>query len=158
MKSGVRKSGCPIPRLMMSRPCAASALARASTVKAFSSPMRSNAAMVFSIGSPLSLKFDFAGSLARSSIACAALARTELQFGHAHHLENHRDRPADQQQAVERGDWAGEPPSFPRHGVAVTQRRIVLESKFESVDVFHLEAEPIEVAGPDADLNGVRAH
>ncbi len=33
-----------------SLPCAASALARASTAKAFSSPMRSNAAMVFSIG------------------------------------------------------------------------------------------------------------
>src|SRR6185312_4490671 len=47
MKSGVRKSGWPMPRLMMSRPCAASALARASTAKAFSSPIRSKAAMVF---------------------------------------------------------------------------------------------------------------
>src|SRR3954465_5750204 len=50
MCSGVRKSGCPMPRLMMSRPCAASAFARASTAKAFSSPMRSKAAMVFSMG------------------------------------------------------------------------------------------------------------
>src|SRR5579885_523581 len=50
MKSGVRKSGWPIPRLMMSRPWAASTLARASTAKAFSSPIRSKAAAVFSIG------------------------------------------------------------------------------------------------------------
>src|SRR6185437_9556692 len=50
MKSGVRKSGWPMPRLMMSRPCAASALARASTAKAFSSPIRSNASMVLSMG------------------------------------------------------------------------------------------------------------
>src|SRR3569832_1801494 len=50
MKSGARKPGWPIPRLMMSRPCAASALARASTAKAFSSPMRSKASIVFSMG------------------------------------------------------------------------------------------------------------
>src|SRR3984957_11700425 len=50
MKSGVRKSGWPMPRLMMSRPCAARCMARASTVKAFSSPMRSKAATVLSIG------------------------------------------------------------------------------------------------------------
>src|SRR5664279_960409 len=49
MKSGVRKSGWPMPRLMMSRPCAIRALARASTAKAFSSPMRSKAAIVFSM-------------------------------------------------------------------------------------------------------------
>src|SRR5215470_14041402 len=52
MWSGVRKSGWPMPRLMMSRPWAASSVARASTAKAFSSPMRSNAAMVFSMGLP----------------------------------------------------------------------------------------------------------
>src|SRR3954452_23685359 len=50
MCSGVRKSGWPIPRLMMSCPCAASALAQASTAKAFSSPMRSKAAIVFGMG------------------------------------------------------------------------------------------------------------
>src|SRR5437870_11564950 len=55
MKSGVRKSGWPMPRLMLSRPCAARALARASTAKAFSSPMRSKAAMVRSMGRPLRL-------------------------------------------------------------------------------------------------------
>src|SRR5580704_17592910 len=52
MKSGVRKSGCPMPRLMMSRPCAISCMARASTAKAFSSPIRSKAAMVFSMAFP----------------------------------------------------------------------------------------------------------
>src|SRR5664279_4006360 len=51
MKSGVRKSGWPMPRLMMSRPCAIRALARASTAKAFSSPMRSKAAIVFNMAS-----------------------------------------------------------------------------------------------------------
>src|SRR5262249_5503800 len=39
-------------RLMMSRPCAASVVARASTAKAFSSPMRSKAAMVLSMSDP----------------------------------------------------------------------------------------------------------
>src|SRR5690242_19788144 len=38
-----------MPRLMMSRPFATSALARASTAKAFSSPIRSKAAIVRSI-------------------------------------------------------------------------------------------------------------
>src|SRR5271155_4217052 len=46
MWSGVRKSGWPMPRLMMSRPSAARRVARASTANAFSSPIRSNAAMV----------------------------------------------------------------------------------------------------------------
>src|SRR5262245_18537889 len=54
MKSGVRKSGWPMPRLMISRPWATRALARASTAKAFSSPMRSKAGTVFSMGWPWS--------------------------------------------------------------------------------------------------------
>src|SRR4051812_31533855 len=41
-----------MPRLMMSRPWAMRSVARASTAKAFSSPMRSNAAMVLSMGVP----------------------------------------------------------------------------------------------------------
>src|SRR5215472_16929754 len=41
-----------MPRLMMSRPCAASCTARASTAKAFSSPIRSKAATVFSMAFP----------------------------------------------------------------------------------------------------------
>src|SRR5688572_22200102 len=49
MKSGVRKSGWPMPRLITSRPCAINALARASTAKAFSSPRRSKAGTVFSM-------------------------------------------------------------------------------------------------------------
>src|SRR5208337_1287950 len=42
---GVLKSGCPMPRLMMSRPrrCKSAALAR--TAKAFSSPMRAKAGL-----------------------------------------------------------------------------------------------------------------
>src|SRR6476660_3503890 len=50
MCAGVLKSGWPMPRLMMSRPWAASEFARASTAKAFSSPMRSKFATVRSIG------------------------------------------------------------------------------------------------------------
>src|SRR4051812_37355619 len=69
MNSGVRKSGWPIPRLMMSRPWAASALARASTAKAFSSPMRSNAAMVFSMGFPVALIALLAAGLRPASTA-----------------------------------------------------------------------------------------
>src|SRR5215208_6759855 len=43
MCGGVGKSGWPMPRLMMSRPRDASSVARASTAKAFSSPMREKA-------------------------------------------------------------------------------------------------------------------
>src|SRR5829696_9291907 len=43
MCGGVGKSGWPMPRLMMSRPREASSVARASTAKAFSSPMREKA-------------------------------------------------------------------------------------------------------------------
>src|SRR5262249_9004868 len=65
MKSGVRKSGWPMPRLMMSRPCAISALARASTAKAFSSPMRSKAWIVRSMASLIVI--DFARHFSPSS-------------------------------------------------------------------------------------------
>src|SRR5262249_23318578 len=41
-----------MPRLMMSRPCAASCMARARTANAFSSPIRSNAATVLSMAVP----------------------------------------------------------------------------------------------------------
>src|SRR5215471_1496043 len=41
-----------MPRLIISRPWAASSVARASTAKAFSSPMRSKAATVLSMGAP----------------------------------------------------------------------------------------------------------
>src|SRR5882672_474423 len=54
MCSGVRKSGCPIPRLITSCPCAESSDARASTAKAFSSPSRSNPATGRTICTPLS--------------------------------------------------------------------------------------------------------
>src|SRR5882757_2853716 len=54
MCSGVRKSGCPMPRLITSWPCALSSLARAKTAKAFSSPNRSNAATGRTICTPLS--------------------------------------------------------------------------------------------------------
>src|SRR6185312_10578520 len=98
MKSGVRKSGCPIPRLMMSRPCAASALARASTAKAFSSPICSKAAMVRSMNVLVVRVLKISGSIGR------LLAATELHLGHAHHLEDDGHRPANQQEPVERRD------------------------------------------------------
>src|ERR1700722_15578303 len=55
-----------MPRLMMSRPCAASALARANTAKAFSSPMRSKAGTVFSMAFPLGALFGVSRSIPRS--------------------------------------------------------------------------------------------
>src|SRR5215208_1230079 len=106
MKSGVRKSGCPIPRLMMSRPCAASALARASTAKAFSSPMRSKAAMVLSMLVPLKRflvrfwrRFRRFGPVLASPPrrpSTGAFLPGDLDLGHFHDLENDGDRPADQ--------------------------------------------------------------
>src|SRR3978361_472853 len=106
MKSGVRKSGWPIPRLMMSRPCAASALARASTAKAFSSPMRSKLATVFSMVASLAFpgfRAQFAAAAPLPSTA-PFLRRPDLDVHHLVDLENDGDRYADQQQAVERGD------------------------------------------------------
>src|ERR671930_291762 len=97
MKSGVRKSGWPMPRLMMSRPCAASALARASTAKAFSSPMRSNAAMVFSMGFGVASRNDGGESSSGGVFA------GQMNVGHLHDLEDDGDRPADQEEPVERG-------------------------------------------------------
>src|SRR6202011_5829657 len=47
MCSGVRKSGWPMPRLMMSRPADCSSVARARTANAFSSPIRSKPAIVW---------------------------------------------------------------------------------------------------------------
>src|SRR6202008_1001013 len=108
MNSGVRKSGWPMPRLIMSRPWAMSALARANTAKAFSSPIRSKAAMVLSIlafpQAFLSLSAaQFAGSRRPASTGLP-LVPTDLNVGQFHHLEDDGDRPADQQQAVERRD------------------------------------------------------
>src|SRR5262249_40160882 len=133
MKSGVRKSGWPIPRLMMSRPCAASALARASTAKAFSSPMRSKAAMVRSMAySPVSLP-PFAPAAAAASTGAILTIAADRQLGHTHHLEDHGDRPSDQQQPVERDDRAEQPPAVNRQRVAVAERGVVLERKLELV-------------------------
>src|SRR3954470_22814116 len=99
MWSGVRKSGWPMPRLMMSRPWAASAVARASTAKAFSSPMRSKFATVFSMAFPL-VSLSFAAGytgIPRNALALVLVFQPrELDLGHAHDLEDDRDRPADQ--------------------------------------------------------------
>src|SRR6202043_3174598 len=73
MKSGVRKSGWPMPRLMMSRPCDMSCMARASTAKAFSSPIRSKAATVFSMAFPGSL--GPRGSSTQPAVKCKYQAR-----------------------------------------------------------------------------------
>src|SRR6185295_9786747 len=105
MCSGVRKSGWPMPRLMMSRPCWLRAVARASTAKAFSSPIQSKFGTVFmGFLEPCSVGCRYSG-IRREALALVLLADPgELQFGHAHHLEDDRDRPADQQQAVQRRD------------------------------------------------------
>src|SRR5438105_13869197 len=87
MKSGVRKSGWPMPRLMISRPCAASALARASTAKAFSSPMRSKAAMVRSILTVLYLRcriVDPANRLRLTMVLWRHPGRRDLRRPQAH--------------------------------------------------------------------------
>src|SRR5438045_2264615 len=159
MWSGVRKSGWPMPRLMMSRPCAASALARASTAKAFSSPMRSKAAMVRSMvfsragsltpnlpngafprkrqsrGHVSDLHFAALGSPpSRGRAGCGAMASgfalvvaSDLQFRHAHHLEDDGDRPADQQKPVERGDRPDQAAALGGNRITVAKRRVVLE-------------------------------
>jgi hypothetical protein len=82
-----------------------SALARANTAKAFSSPMRSKAAMVRSMAFPITIDFarhfspssprmQSARGLMQASIPIVAVA-PDLQFRHPHHLEDHGDRPTD---------------------------------------------------------------
>src|SRR3954447_10122301 len=122
MKSGVRKSGWPMPRLMMSRPCAISALARASTAKAFSSPMRSKAAMVLSMGHLVLVETATAAGLARFLFVAS-----DLQLGHPHHLEDHRHRPADQQEAIEGDHRPEQATACGWQRVAVAERRVILE-------------------------------
>src|SRR3954451_22055320 len=138
MCSGVLKSGWPMPRLMMSRPCATSAFARASTAKAFSSPIRSKSATVRSIGVSFFSFFNLSPQAGERKAACAiALALVlviqprDLHLGHAHHLEDDRDRPADQEQTVERGDRADQALALGRHRIAVAQRRVILERELE---------------------------
>src|SRR5262249_51391127 len=75
--------GWPMPRLMMSRPCAASAVARASTAKAFSSPMRSNAAMVCSMCASLPDCPTFRPALQPITGGKANAGRTEKSPGNA---------------------------------------------------------------------------
>src|SRR5436190_20962586 len=94
MCSGVLKSGWPMPRLMMSRPCAASAFARASTAKAFSSPMRSKFATVFSMAFPR-LDPDFLcrryNGIRQKRLVLVLVQPRNLHLRHAHHLEDDRD-------------------------------------------------------------------
>src|SRR5262245_5634789 len=135
MNSGVRKSGWPMPRLMMSRPCAISALARASTAKAFSSPIRSKAALVRSMMFPrrflvIRCRAAFFRLAVGASIA-ALRALSDLEFGHAHDLEDDGDRPSDEQQPVERHDRPKQPISHVLgQRIAIAERGIVLEREF----------------------------
>src|SRR3954451_10973360 len=102
MWSGVRKSGWPMPRLMMSRPWAASALARASTAKAFSSPIRSNAAMVFSIRTPYQFYcLDQCALVQRPPSTGGFFAAHDLNVHHLVDLKDDGHRNADQKQTVE---------------------------------------------------------
>src|SRR4051812_43234313 len=161
-----------MPRLMMSRPWAASACARASTAKAFSSPIRSKAAMVCSMAFLFSVSLPLPACGERKRRASGytgirprwlALVRLvleprEFHFSHTHYLENNRDRPADQQQAIERGDWAQQPLAFRRHRIAVAERSIILEGKFESGGEIGLHVGDFVERRPERDLAHMRAH
>src|SRR5262249_12289817 len=155
MKSGVRKSGWPMPRLMMSRPWAISALARASTAKAFSSPMRSKAAIVFSMAlSPNVLRplLTVAGVPASTGVAA------DPEFRHPQHLEDDGDRPSDQKQAVQRGDRDVEAFIAGGQRVAVAERGVVLERELENTDWRGCDSPGRVEHRPHRDLDEVRAH
>src|SRR3954470_10200140 len=165
MCSGVLKSGWPMPRLMMSRPWAASAFARASTAKAFSSPMRSKFATVFSMAFPSFRRPLPASGSEQSSTACAIASALvlviqpfDLHLGHAHHLEDDRNRPADQQQAVERRDRADQALALGRHRIAVAEGGVVLERELERCRGAEMDTGEIIVERPHADLADMRDH
>src|SRR5438128_8347698 len=153
-----------MPRLMMSRPCWLSAVARASTAKAFSSPIRSKSATVRSIGVSSSVvipgrraggepgihnhkRSEFArpGVMDPGSRGLWRLGRDDTEgsafllviqpgdphLGHAHHLEDDRDRPTDQQQAVERRDRPDQPFARARNRIAVAERGVILEGELK---------------------------
>src|ERR1043165_9178103 len=161
MCSGVLKSGWPMPRLMMSRPCAASAFARASTAKAFSSPMRSKFATVFSMAVPRMVFFapELSASGRENQIGggpsgvrgqVAQRARRGAQ-----NLENHRGRPAEQEHAVHRRDRAEHAPLRVRENVAIAERRVVDEGEIEAVAEGH-EIDQAINEGPHRYLDRVR--
>src|SRR5262245_41001388 len=168
MKSGVRKSGWPMPRLMMSRPCAISALARANTAKAFSSPMRSKAEIVRSMAFPSSF-MDFRAALQPIptanairpgdglSVPILAVA-PDLQFRHPHHLEDHGDRPADQQEAVERRDRPDQAVTTNRPRIAVSERRVVFEGELKRIGAQNFYSGSAVIGRPYADLGDMGHH
>src|SRR6188474_717526 len=143
-----------MPRLMMSRPWAASALARASTAKAFSSPMRSKLATVFSMACPRVFHALCAAAPAATSTvaagasgpagqavsgSCSAVP-SDLQFRHPQDFKDDGDRPANQQQPVERHDRTDQAPTVAGHYVAIPERHVVLESKLEGAGIFDGDA------------------
>src|SRR5262249_17053696 len=138
MCSGVRKSGWPMPRLTMSRPCAASAVARASTAKAFSSPIRSKAEIVFSMRFP----------------ACVIRAEpfSEADLRHPHHFKDDGNGPSDQQEPVERHHRPDQPPAFGGDNVAIAQRHIILEGEFEAGEVRRRNIGESQKSRPEPDF------
>src|SRR6478735_788254 len=75
-------------------------------------------------------------------------APPDLQFGHAHDLENDGDRPADQEQSVERGNRPHQPVALAGDRVAVAERSVVLERELERAGLFGFDPGPGVVAGP----------
>src|SRR4029077_6394061 len=77
---------------------------------------------------------------------------------HAHDFEDHRHRPAGQRQAVERRDKADQAVAGNRQGIAIAERRIILEGKFDKSRVVELQRDPGVVAGPHRDIGNMGAH
>src|SRR5690606_41253925 len=107
------KSGWPMPRLITSLPDCASAVARASTAKAFSSPMRSKAGTVWSM-------FGFRLVLCRAYGFCERHRALSI-WGHALKIDlpvwTPRERP--RRQSLEGRFVRLEPLDAARHGAGV---------------------------------------
>jgi len=82
---------------------------------------------------------------------------SESQFSHPHDLDDDRNRPADQQQAIERPDPPDEAIAIGRQGVAISECRIVLEREFEISSIVELQRLRLVIAGPDV-ISAICAH
>src|SRR5690349_11597933 len=111
MCGGVWKSGWPMPRLTMSRPSWASAVARARTAKAFSSPRRSKAAMVWSI-----LLVQIGANCGAAFLGGCAASVNEGNLCVSDDLKNWQPRPRPERKPMEGRLVRLEPLDAAKHG------------------------------------------
>src|SRR3954468_21734999 len=83
---------------------------------------------------------------------------TDLDVRHFQHFKDDRNRPADQQEPVERGDWSDQTEALRSHRVAVAERGVVLEREFERSSLFGFDTGQGIARGPHRNFDEMRQH